>query len=103
VRGLVFGPEAQFLRYLGMHTAAYVFRDRELHAQARGRFTLTETLDRQLGCYGLDEDRVAVFTVHRTDDPARPADPRAELRSQFAGMGDPVDQVLRHCPPPEEI
>src|SRR5699024_6243314 len=33
VRGQFFGPDEEFLRYLGMHTAAFVFRDRELFAQ----------------------------------------------------------------------
>ena len=103
LRSELFGPAEEALRYLGMHTAAFVFRDAEIAQQVRGRFVLTETLHRQLGCYGLTEDQVAVFTVHRTDDPARPADPRAELRCRFAGMGDLVDQALGHCPPPEQI
>lgn len=103
LRAQLFGPEQEFLRYLGMHTAAYVFRDRETFDQVRGRFVLTETLDRQMGFYGLSEDHVAVFTVHRTGSPARPADPRAELRSQFTGMGELVDRALQHCPPSEQI
>lgn len=103
VRAQLFGPEREYLRYLGMHAAAFVFRDPELFQQVRSSCILTETLDRQMGLYGVGEDQVAVYTVHRTGDPTRPEDTRAELRSRFAGMGELVDQALRHCPPPEQI
>ncbi|WP_147918236.1 FAD-dependent monooxygenase [Ruania zhangjianzhongii] len=103
VRAQILGPERDYLRYLGMHTGAFIFHDPELFDHVHGRFVLTETLDRQMGFYGLSEGQVAVFTVHRTADPTRPEDPRAELRSQFAGMGDMVDRALRHCPPPAQI
>src|SRR5690606_9471622 len=80
VRRLVFGEEQAYLRYLGFHTAAYVFTDARVHALAAGRFHLTDTTGAQMGFYALGGDRVAVFTVHRTPDPALPEDPRAELR-----------------------
>ncbi|MEU5872453.1 FAD-dependent monooxygenase, partial [Glycomyces sp. NPDC047369] len=103
VRSLAFGPEPEYLRDLGMHTSAYVFTDPEMHDAVRGRFLLTETLRRQMGFYDLGDDRVAVFTVHRTDDPALPADPREAIRREYAGMGDLADRALDRCPPPEEV
>lgn len=103
VRALAFGPEQDYLRYLGMHTGAYVFTDPEIHEQVRGQFVLTETLDRQMGFYGLGGDRVAVFAVHRTADPVLPADPREALRREYAGMGDLAERALAQCPAPGEV
>jgi 2-polyprenyl-6-methoxyphenol hydroxylase-like FAD-dependent oxidoreductase len=103
VRSLTFGAERDDLRYLGMQTGAFVFTDPTVFEQVRGRFVLTETLNRQLGFYGLDGGRVAVFTVFRTDDQVLPDDPRAALRRTFAGMGDLADRALAQCPPSVEI
>jgi 2-polyprenyl-6-methoxyphenol hydroxylase-like FAD-dependent oxidoreductase len=103
VRSLAFGPEPDHLRYLGMHTAAYVFRDPEVFDQVRGQFVLTETLNRQMGLYGLGEGRVAVFAVHRTEDARLPEDPREALRRTYAGMGDLAERALANCPQPEAV
>jgi 2-polyprenyl-6-methoxyphenol hydroxylase-like FAD-dependent oxidoreductase len=103
IRSLAFGPERDDLRYLGMQTGAFVFTDPTVFDQVRGRFVLTETLNRQMGFYGLDDGRVAVFTVFRTDDPALPEDPRTVLRETFAGMGDLAERALAQCPPSDEI
>jgi 2-polyprenyl-6-methoxyphenol hydroxylase-like FAD-dependent oxidoreductase len=103
VRSLTFGAERDDLRYLGMQTGAFVFTDPTVFEQVRGRFVLTETLNRQLGFYGLDGGRVAVFTVFRTADRTLPDDPRAALRRTFAGMGDLADRALAQCPPSDEI
>ncbi|MEH1130399.1 FAD-dependent monooxygenase [Micromonospora sp. CPCC 206061] len=103
VRCLAFGPETDYFRYLGMHTGAYVFHDPKVFEQVRGQFVLTETLNRQMGLYGLDEGRVAVFAVHRTEDTRLPEDPREALRRTYTGMGDLAERALANCPPPEEI
>ena len=103
IRSLVFGPERDDLRYLGMQTAAFVFTDPEVFEQVHGSFVLTETLNRQIGFYGLDGGRVAIFTVFRTDDPALPEDPRATLCRTFAGMGELAERALAQCPPSDEI
>ncbi|MBQ0983095.1 FAD-dependent monooxygenase [Streptomyces sp. F63] len=103
VRSLVFGPERDHFRYLGMHTAAFVFEDEEVFRRMRDRFALTDTLHRQMGFYGLEQGRVAVFTVHRTGDPSLPADPRAALRREFEGLGPLVRRALDRCPPGEEV
>ncbi|MBL0888453.1 FAD-dependent monooxygenase [Myceligenerans indicum] len=103
VRSLVFGPERDDLRPLGMHTGAFVFTDPELHQQVRQQFVLTETLNRQIGLYGIGEDQVAVFAVHRTADLSLPADPRRTLQSEYQGMGDLAERALAQCPPSDEI
>ncbi|BCK67391.1 FAD-dependent oxidoreductase [Streptomyces libani subsp. rufus] len=103
VRSLVFGGERDYLRYLSMHTGAFIFTDPEAFEQVRGRFVLTETPNRQMGFYGLDDDRIAVFAVHRTPDPALPGDPRERLRHTYAGMGDLAERALANCPPPDHV
>jgi 2-polyprenyl-6-methoxyphenol hydroxylase-like FAD-dependent oxidoreductase len=80
VRQMVFGPDRDYLRYLGFHTAAFTFPDPAAHAEVDGRFCLTDTLHRAMGRYGLRDGRVAVFAVHPDADPALPADPRTTLR-----------------------
>lgn len=97
VRRLVFGDG--FVRHLGFHTAAFIFTDPEVHALVGGRFCLTDTVGRQVGCYGLRDGRVAAFTVHRTENPELPADPQAAVRAAYAGMGWIVPRALAQCPP----
>ena len=103
VRRLVFGPERRYLRPLGFHTAAWTFVDPQVHAELRGRFCLTDTIDRQVGLYGLPGDRVAAFTVHRTADPALPVDPRAAVRERYRDLGWVVPRVLDRCPPGPQV
>ncbi|HEY3684712.1 MAG TPA: FAD-dependent oxidoreductase [Streptosporangiaceae bacterium] len=103
VRRLVFGPEDRYLRYLGFHTAAFAFDAPEIHAAIRGRAVLTDTIDRQMGFYGLRDGRVATFAVHRAPDPALPPDTRAAVRDVYGGLGWMVPTVLDRCPPPAEI
>lgn len=103
IRSLVFGPESQYLRDLGMHTSAFVVEDQEVFEQVRGQFVLTESLDRQLGLYGLGDGQVAAFTVHRTDAEISPEDAREEIRREFSGLGQLADRVLAQCPPAEEM
>ncbi|QNI07397.1 NAD(P)-binding protein [Mycobacterium kubicae] len=103
VRALVFGAESQYLRYLGFHTAAFVFDAPDVQQAAGDRVVLTDTIDRQMGCYGLRDGRVAAFALHRTPDLELPADTRAALRDSYADLGWLVPQVLQHSPPSEEI
>jgi 2-polyprenyl-6-methoxyphenol hydroxylase-like FAD-dependent oxidoreductase len=103
VRRLVFGEERHFLRYLGFHTAAYQFSDPVVEAATRHRVCLTDTPRRQMGFYGLGDGRVATFTVHRTADPALPADARATVRDVYGSLGWLVPRALAACPPSREV
>ncbi|WP_149182220.1 FAD-dependent monooxygenase [Streptomyces sp. TRM49041] len=102
IRELLFGPEQDHLRHLGMRTAAWVFADDTVFQRVKDRFVLTDTTHRQLGFYGLRDGRVAAFAVHRTD-PALPEDRRDALRQVFAGMGPLADRALSQCPPSHEV
>ncbi|WP_219509379.1 FAD-dependent monooxygenase [Nonomuraea ceibae] len=103
VRRLAFGPEDRYLRYLGLHTAAFVFDAPDVHAAVRHAFCLTDSADRQMGFYALRDGRVAAFTVHRSADPATPDDPRAAVQRAYAGLGWVTPRALERCPPAEEI
>lgn len=103
IRSLVFGVESDFLRDLGMDTSAFVFEDPEIFDEVRGQFVLTETLNRQMGLYGLDDGRVAAFTVHRSDEPPSSDNARQEVRAAFSGIGPLADHALTSCPPSAEM
>ena len=96
VRARTFGGDP--LRHLGFHTAAFIFDDPVVHAQVAGRFCVTDSVDRQMGLYGLRDGRVAAFTAHRTADRELPADPAAALRSVYGGLGWVVPRVLARLP-----
>jgi 2-polyprenyl-6-methoxyphenol hydroxylase-like FAD-dependent oxidoreductase len=103
VRRLVFGEERRFLRYLGFHVAAYLFRDPVIEAETRDRYAITDTAGSQMGFYGLRDGRVATFAVHRTPDPALPADVRAAVQDAYGSLGWIAPRALRHRPASEEI
>ncbi len=103
VRRLAFGDEARFVRYLGFHTAAFVFDAPDVHTMVRGRACLTDTVGCQMGFYGVRDGRVTAFAVHRSPDPVLPRDVRAAVRTAYAGLGWVVPTALDRCPPPEEI
>ncbi|MBP2471592.1 2-polyprenyl-6-methoxyphenol hydroxylase-like FAD-dependent oxidoreductase [Crossiella equi] len=100
VRRLVFGPEHEFVRHLGFHTAAWQFDAPGPHAASQDRFRLTDSIGRQLGFYALRSGRLAAFAVHRTPDPVAPQDIRARILEVYDGL---VPGVLDHLPPAEEI
>ncbi|MGH3917978.1 MAG: FAD-dependent monooxygenase [Pseudonocardiaceae bacterium] len=103
VRRMVFGDEEQFLRYLGYHTAAYIFDDPEIYDYAHNRFCLTDTTERQMGFYGLRDGRVAAFAVHRTPDPTLPEDTQLAVREAYSSIGWVVPQALAKCPTSSEL
>ena len=103
VRRHLWGAEAQYLRYLGLHTAAYTFTDPVVHAALAGRFVMTDTVGRTMGLYGLRDHRVAVFAAHASADPALPEDPRAAVLDRYAGLGWVVSRTLELCPPGDEV
>lgn len=103
VRAMLFGAESRFIRYLGLHTAAYIFDDPHVRQQLGNRFSLTDTVDRQMGLYGLRDGRVAAFAVHHDPDPAIPDDTRAAMRGRYSRLGWVVPRALQSCPPPSEL
>ncbi|MEV6967912.1 FAD-dependent monooxygenase [Hamadaea sp. NPDC051192] len=102
-RAATFGPEQAFLRFLGLHTAAFVFDDPVVHDQVQDGFFLTDSVDVQMGFYGLRDGRVAAFTVHRTSDPELPADPRAAVLRTYQDLGWLTARALGLCPSSADV
>ncbi|WP_396931066.1 FAD-dependent monooxygenase [Mycolicibacterium sp.] len=103
VRRLAFGDEAKFLRYLGFHTAAFVFDDPQCREVTAGSFVLTDTVGAQMGFYTLRDGRIAAFAVHRQADPALPDNVRSAVRRAYRHLGWLAPRALDRCPPPEDI
>jgi 2-polyprenyl-6-methoxyphenol hydroxylase-like FAD-dependent oxidoreductase len=103
VRRLVFGPEPEFLRHMGFHTAAFICDSPDIRAAVGDRFVLTDSIGKQMGFYVLRDGRVAAFAVHRTSDATLPDDVRAAVRDTYRGLGWLVPQALDVCPPSDEI
>ncbi|KUG60095.1 FAD-dependent monooxygenase [Kocuria sp. CPCC 205292] len=103
VRRSAFGPEQRYRRWLGLHTAAYVFEDPESYRRIGSRFCLTDSIDRAMGFYGLRDGRVAAFAVHRTAAPALPAAPREALRAVHGSLGWIAPRALAACPAADRL
>ncbi len=98
VRSLVFGPEADFLHYLGFHVAAYELRDVKLGALVGDRVAVTDTRNESMFFYRLRDGRTTVLAVHRTADPTAPGDPQALLRARYRSLGWICPAALAQCP-----
>lgn len=103
VRRHVFGPESQYLRFLGFHTAAYFIRDETLHAAVRGQCALFTDTRRLFGLYDVGPGTVATFFVIRAETSERPSDPLAKLREVFRDIGWLIPATLAAAPEPRDI
>jgi 2-polyprenyl-6-methoxyphenol hydroxylase-like FAD-dependent oxidoreductase len=95
VRNLVFGPEAEFARFLGYYAAAFHFKSDGYgldHA-----FKLYEETDRTVWLYPLDEYRADATLVFRDTDIGHvPREQRAALlRARLANGGWVTEKMLR--------
>jgi 2-polyprenyl-6-methoxyphenol hydroxylase-like FAD-dependent oxidoreductase len=57
VRQLAFGPEQQFLRYLGHHVAAYIFTDQAINHTVGMRYQMLTVPGLMAGAYALRDGR----------------------------------------------
>ncbi|MFN2200871.1 MAG: STAS/SEC14 domain-containing protein [Caldilineaceae bacterium] len=98
VRGLVFGPETDYARYLGYYFACYFVPDRyDLPAV----WSNYNEPGRQAGAYKTDHaGQLATIFMWRADDEGYiPSDKRAdELRTVFDGMGWIIPRLLDDLP-----
>jgi 2-polyprenyl-6-methoxyphenol hydroxylase-like FAD-dependent oxidoreductase len=97
IRSLVFGDETQFLKYLGYHTAAYVFEDDEVAAKLEGGVQLVAEPGRHAGLYRIRGGKIAAFFVYRSDRPSIASHACVELHRVYAGVGGLLPQSLEHC------
>jgi len=97
VRELVFGSESQFLRYLGFHTAAFIFRDDGVSNSLDRDFVNLTVPGRSVGFYSIRDKRIASFFVHRAPDPRILDSPCSELRRVYGDLRWMVPTALEHC------
>lgn len=98
VRQLVFGPEEQFIRPLGFHTAAYFFESPRVAEALSGDFKMMTVRDRMVGLYEVDRHRIMSFFVMRADGLERPKDVRKALGAAFGELDWIVPDVLQAAP-----
>jgi 2-polyprenyl-6-methoxyphenol hydroxylase-like FAD-dependent oxidoreductase len=103
VRGLVFGQEPLFDRFLGYYVAGFHAPD---HGYGIGRsLKIYEEPGRVLWCYPLDERRMDAMYIFRHDDVGHlpHAQRLAFVREQFEGAGWIAGRVLQDVPSSEPI
>jgi 2-polyprenyl-6-methoxyphenol hydroxylase-like FAD-dependent oxidoreductase len=100
IRELAFGLESNYLRDLGIHTAAYTFADPVLRKKLGEQFAITDSVDKTVGLYPIRNEQIAVFTAHRTRDSAIPANPRTAVQATYSDLGWLVPDALAQCPDP---
>ncbi|WP_308164232.1 FAD-dependent monooxygenase [Nonomuraea sediminis] len=97
-RELVFGAEAAYARYLGVHLASYPIKDRYGWGRVRAHYTEP---GRQAVVYPSGEPGQLVALLLFTTQDTRPA-PRERrfevLRDRFAGMGWITPSLLEEAP-----
>lgn len=97
VRELLFGNENQFLRYLGFHTAAFIFPDGGVSDSLDRDFVNLTVPGRSVGFYSIRDKRVASFFVHRALGPGLPNSPCSELRRTYGDLRWIVPTALAYC------
>ncbi len=93
IRAQAFGPEAQFLRYLGHHTAAYFMPDSPPIRVPRDSFTTLTEPGRQVAIYPVRGARLATFFVYHAPGPAADTSCAAGLAALRRVYGD-LDWVV---------
>ncbi|MEV6236640.1 FAD-dependent oxidoreductase [Lentzea sp. NPDC051838] len=94
VRELAFGPEDQFVRYLGYHVAAFSGHDPGLSRRIGERYQMLTMPNRMVGCYAVGEGGFASFFLHREEKWQLPEDPVAALQVRFGDLGWVVPELL---------
>jgi 2-polyprenyl-6-methoxyphenol hydroxylase-like FAD-dependent oxidoreductase len=98
LRRQMFFPEAEVLRFLGYHTAAYTFRSEAVAQAAEGNFLMLSLPGRQAGIYRMQGDQVAVYFIWRDSRPQPAADARAAIAERFGDLGWLVPEILAGAP-----
>jgi 2-polyprenyl-6-methoxyphenol hydroxylase-like FAD-dependent oxidoreductase len=98
VRALCFGPEEQFVRYLGSRVAAFIFERTEFpELRPEQTYSLTD-VGRAAGLAALGGDRLVAFFIYRTERQRRFETLEAELEHAFAGAGWLIPPLLKRLP-----
>ena len=95
IRDLMFGDGgAQWFRFMGFHTAAFVFRDADVRASLNEDFCIVSVPGRQVGFYPVRDSKVAVVFVHRAANGVPPVNAVETLTQTYADLNGPVKAAL---------
>jgi 2-polyprenyl-6-methoxyphenol hydroxylase-like FAD-dependent oxidoreductase len=94
LRGMVFGAEADYLRYLNFHTAAFLFEDADIAKTVSDEFQMLSVAKRQAAIYNLGDGKLATFFAHTATNRERPVNPAVELRRVYGELGWHVPAML---------
>lgn len=97
IRNLMLGNTEEAFRFLGMHTAAFVFDDAKVHEALAGKFMLMSVPGRVAGFYPIRAGKVAAFFAHLMPSAAMPASPVDALEQQFGRLGWLIPSALEHA------
>lgn len=97
-RKLVFGPEQDFLRFLGFHTAAYFFDSQTVSRALGGQFKMMAIPAGMAGFFDVGSGRIMAFFVMRAESEKRPVDPRGKLNAAFGDLGWVLPEALAKAP-----
>jgi 2-polyprenyl-6-methoxyphenol hydroxylase-like FAD-dependent oxidoreductase len=103
VRRLVFGPESEFVHFLGYHTYAYFFRDEAVSRAVGDGVRILTVPNRFVGLYALGDGRLACLFVHRAAAASPDSDPCATLRATYGDLGWLVPATLAAMPEAHQI
>lgn len=103
LRRQMFGGEVGTLKFLGYHTAAYIFRSEAVAEAAKGNFTMLSLPGRQAGIYRMQGDQVAVYFLWRDARPQRVPDALAAIADHFGDLGWLIPEILACAPANNEI
>jgi 2-polyprenyl-6-methoxyphenol hydroxylase-like FAD-dependent oxidoreductase len=94
VRALCFGPEEQFLHFLGSRVAAFILDRSDFPNLAPDTtYSITE-VGRAAGLAAVSEDRLVAFFIFRTTRQRRFDSVEAELHHAFAGCGWRIPEII---------
>ncbi|HEV7715873.1 MAG TPA: FAD-dependent monooxygenase, partial [Steroidobacteraceae bacterium] len=95
IRELAFGDGAQWFRFMGFHTAAFVFHDPAVHASLGHNLRVVSVPGRLVGFYPLRNAEVAVFFAHRASNGAPPVSAVGALAQVYGDLQEPVRTAVK--------
>ena len=103
LRRQLLAEEPDVLKFLGFHTAAYLFRSEAVAKSAEGKFVMLSLPGRQAGFYRIRDDQVAVYFIWRDPRPERAPDAREAIAEHFGDLKWLIPDVVAAAPDAVDI
>ncbi len=103
IRRQLFVKEAEAVKFLGYHTAAYIFRSEAVAKAAEDKFVMLSLSGRQAGFYRMQDDQVAVYFIWQDPRPERAPDAREAIAMHFGDLDWLIPEIIAAAPDGAEI